>query len=100
MNNRYIFSTPEEIAQQLAERVRELRLVRNWKQSTLATRSGVSLGSLQRFERTGLISLQNLLKLVFTLDRLSDFDSILQPPPARTIAELERTPPKPKRGMQ
>ena len=33
--------TSEEIEQQLASRIRDLRLSRNWKQSTLAERSGV-----------------------------------------------------------
>jgi len=102
MKNPFTLSTPEDTARQLAERVKALRLARNWKQSTLATRSGVSLGSLQRFERSGLVSLQNLLKLAFALDRLDDFEHLLQPPPAGSIAELEAaaSPKKPKRGKQ
>ena len=100
MKNNYNLSTPEDTAQQLAKKVRALRLARNWKQATLAERSGVSLPSLRRFERTGLVSLQNLLKLTFALGRLSDFESLLQPPAAGRIAELENTarPKKPKRG--
>ena len=100
MKNNYNLSTPEETAQQLAKKVRALRLARNWKQATLAERSGVSLPSLRRFERTGLVSLQNLLKLTFALGRLSDFEPLLQPPAAGSIAELEDTvrPQKPKRG--
>ena len=100
MKNNYNLSTPEDTAQQLAKKVRALRLARNWKQATLAERSGVSLPSLRRFERTGLVSLQNLLKLTFALGRLSDFESLLQPPAAGSIADLENTarPKKPKRG--
>ncbi len=100
MTNDYNLSTPEETAQQLAKKVRALRLARNWKQATLAELSGVSLPSLRRFERTSLISLQNLLKLTFALGRLSDFDPLLQPPAAGSIAELENTtrPQNPKRG--
>jgi HTH-type transcriptional regulator/antitoxin HipB len=100
MKNDYNLSTPEETAQQLATKVRTLRLARNWKQITLAERSGVSLPSLRRFERTGLASLQNLLKLTFALGRLSDFEQLLQPPTASSIAELEDSvsPQKPKRG--
>lgn len=77
-----------EISQELAERVRALRLNRGWKQSTLAARSGVNLSSLRRFEQAGLISLSNLLKLAFALNRLDDFLRILNPPPAKSIAEL------------
>ena len=102
MKNEYVLDTPEDVARRLAEKVQALRLARNWKQATLAERSGVSLGSLQRFERTGLVSLQNLLKLAFALGRLSDFEQPLQPPPAGSIAELEAAaqPHKPKRGAK
>lgn len=94
--------TPEDAAQQLAEKVRALRLARNWKQATLAERSGVTLASLRRFERTGQASLQNLLKLVFAMGRLADFEPLLQPPIAGSISELEAAHEvhKPKRGSK
>jgi len=102
MKNDFILTTPEDTARQLAKKARALRLARNWKQATLAERSGVSLGSLQRFERTGLVSLQNLLKLAFALGRLADFEQPLQPPQAGSIAELEAAahPHKPRRGAK
>ncbi len=43
----------------------------------MAERSGVSLGSLKRFENTGKISLESLLKLMHLLGRLNEIDSIL-----------------------
>ena len=94
----YELFTPEEIAQQLAGKIKALRLARNWKQVTLAERSGVTTASLRRFERTGQASLQNLLKLTFALGRLSDFEQPLQSPLARSIAELETPARKQKRG--
>jgi HTH-type transcriptional regulator/antitoxin HipB len=102
MNHDFHLFTPEETAQQLAEKVRALRLARNWKQATLAERSGVTLASLRRFERTGQTSLQNLLKLVFAIGRLDDFEQVLQPPDAGSIAELEAAHEvhKPKRGSK
>ena len=48
-------------------------------QKEMAERSGVSLGSLKRFENTGLISLEALLKLAHLMGRLEDFDNIFQP---------------------
>ncbi|MCU0858400.1 MAG: helix-turn-helix domain-containing protein [Pontiellaceae bacterium] len=94
--------TPEETAQQLAGKIRALRLARNWKQATLAERSGVTLASLRRFEHTGQASLHNLLKLAFALDRLDEFDSVLNPSIAGSIAELEAAAAvrKPKRGSK
>ncbi len=53
---RYSLHTPEQVSVALAGRVRELRLVRGWRQVTLAERSGVSqLGQLklQLHEHTG-----------------------------------------------
>ena len=81
----------------LARRLRELRLAKGWKQSTLADRSGVSLASLRRFEGSGKVSLQSLLKLVFALGRLDDFEAVLEPPAASSIAELEAREAKPTR---
>jgi hypothetical protein len=40
-------------------------------------RSGVSLGSVKRFELTGQISLESLLKTVQILNRINDFGLIL-----------------------
>ncbi len=57
-------------------RFRSLRLRVNLTQAALAKRSGVSLPSLRRFERTGLIAFDSLLKLALVLDRLGDFDKV------------------------
>ena len=45
----------------------------------MAERSGVSLGSLKRFENTGKISMDSLLKLMHLLGRLNEFDNLLLP---------------------
>ncbi len=93
----YSLKTPEQVSRELAGRLRELRLSRGWRQTTLAERSGVSLGSLRRFEASGRVSLQNLLKLVFALGRLDDFDVLLKAPPASSMAELEAAESRPAR---
>ena len=98
--NPYPLHTPEEVAQELAQKARRLRLFRNWKQTTLAERSGVTLASLRRFERTGQVSLKNLLRLCFALGRLDDFQPVLLHADADSIRELEAiaAAPRPKRG--
>jgi transcriptional regulator with XRE-family HTH domain len=48
-------------------------------QEEMADRSGVSLGSLKRFENSGKISLDSLLKLMHLLGRLNEFDNLLIP---------------------
>lgn len=97
--NVFALHTPEEVARQLAERIKALRLRRNWKRATLAERSGVSEASVKRFERTGRVSLEHLLKLAFTLDRLEELTSLFAPAPAVSIEELESLQENaPKRG--
>lgn len=97
--SQYNLFTPKKISQNLAQKIKAFRIQRNWTQETLAKRSGVSLGSLRRFEQTGQISLDSLLLLVSALGRLQDFADILNPPKVRSIRELEaRMEPKRKRG--
>ena len=45
-------------------------------QAGLARRSGVTLGSLKRFETTGLIAFDSLLKIALVLECLGDFDKL------------------------
>lgn len=95
----YELRTTHEIAQMLAKRLKELRLLRKWKRSTLAERSGVSEASLRRFEQTARVSLENFLKLLSALDRLDEMVELLQPPPVQSIDDLEvRKQKLPRRG--
>ena len=56
-----------EISLRIAQNVREQRLTRNLTQEELSLRSGVPLGTLRLFERTGRISLGGLVKIAMTL---------------------------------
>ncbi len=68
--------TPKEISLELADKFKKLRKRSALSQAEFADRSGVSLGSLKRFERTGKISLESLLKLAHLLDRSKEFQSL------------------------
>lgn len=68
---------PFDILKDLAEKHKVLRKQVRFSQSELAKRSGVSLGSIKRFELTGQISLESLLKTVHILNRIGDFELIL-----------------------
>ncbi len=70
--------TPLDVGKALAERHKLLRKKLHLSQKEMAERSGVSLGSLKRFENTGKISLEALLKLAHLMGRLKDFESIFQ----------------------
>ena len=63
----YVWETPEEIDKKLAERIRTIRRRKRISQSELAELSGVSHGSIKRFENTGMISLISLTKIAVAL---------------------------------
>jgi transcriptional regulator with XRE-family HTH domain len=66
--------SPNEVLEGVRDRFKRRRLALNLTQAGLAKRSGVTLGSLKRFETTGLIAFDSLLKLALVLDCLGDFD--------------------------
>jgi transcriptional regulator with XRE-family HTH domain len=64
---------PGAILKNIAERMKRNRLELNLSQSALAARSGVSLGSLKRFEHKAEISLKSLVMLAVALDATQEF---------------------------
>lgn len=71
-----MLKSPQEVMQEIAIRAKDKRLEQNLTQEGLALRSGVSLGSIKRFERTGEISLKSLIDIALTLGCLEDFDAL------------------------
>lgn len=70
---------PSDLLREIALKHKTLRKQTGLSQSDLASRSGVSFGSIKRFEATGQISLVSLLKLAAILHRLNDFDKLFEP---------------------
>ena len=55
--------TPPDVLAGVAQRMRQRRKEQRLSQQELSLKSGVSLGSLKRFEREHQISLESLVKL-------------------------------------
>jgi len=72
----FLPKTPTDIMQELQTKFKERRKSLGYTQTELATRSGVSLGSLKRFEGSGQISLESLLKLALVLECLGNFSAV------------------------
>ena len=70
--------TPSEMMETLKTKFRQRRKALGYTQPELASRSGVSLGSLKRFERFGQISLESLLKLALVLECLGEFGALCE----------------------
>ena len=68
---------PSDILKLVAQNAAVLRKEQGWTQLDLAEKSDVSYGSLKRFERTGKISFESLLKIAEAFNRLSEFENLL-----------------------
>lgn len=90
MAREYVWETAEEIDLALAKRVRNVRRRRSLSQERLSEISGVSLGSLKRFETTGQISLLSLTKLAAALGCAGEIRDLFTQIPYRDIEEVIR----------
>ena len=73
-----MFNTPKEDLEKIGKKFKEMRLAQNLKRKTLALKSGMSESSLKRFEQTGEISLESLIKISNVLEVKSWVTSILE----------------------
>ncbi|MEQ2413614.1 helix-turn-helix domain-containing protein [Blautia acetigignens] len=83
-----IWETAEELDKNLALRVRKIRKRRKISQQKLADLSGVSYGSIKRFETSGQISLLALTKIAMELDMADELRNIFSQVPYRNIQEV------------
>ena len=60
-------------------RAQQKRIACGFTQAELAERSGVSLGSVKRFERTGEISFSSLMAIAEIVGALDDFATLFAP---------------------
>lgn len=99
----FSFATADEIAQELAGRLRAARLAQGLQQSELALRAGVSAGTVKALEKSGQSTVTSLIRVVQALGLAQDLQQafVLE---VRSIAQMElaqraqrqRAPRKPK----
>ena len=77
-----------EINNAIAQKIVRLRKRKKITQKQLAARSGVSLGSLKRFEQSGEISLQSLTKIAIALDVENELEDLFNNVPFASIEEV------------
>lgn len=77
-----------EINNDIAQKLVRLRKRKKITQKQLAARSGVSLGSLKRFEQSGEISLQSLTKIAIALDVENELEDLFNNVPFASIEEV------------
>ena len=80
--------TWNEINNDIAHRMVRLRKRKKITQKGLAAKSGVSLGSIKRFEQIGEISLQSLTKLAIALEVEEELETLFDSVPFQSIEEV------------
>lgn len=84
----YIWETAEEINEKLAQRIKGIRKRKSISQEQLSRLSGVSFGSIKRFENTGKISLLSLTKLAIALNCADEIRELFTNVPYQSIEEV------------
>ncbi len=84
-----ILISPSEVSFKIAQSVREKRLSLNLSQRSLSKSSGVSYAVIKKFELTGKISLESLLKIAFALGCLNEFLKLFKVGEFVNVASLD-----------
>lgn len=77
--------TEQMVVANLVERFVKRRKEFGLTQKSLSDKSGVSYGSIRRFESKGEISLQSLLKISDAIGLLEDFNKLFSNPIIKSI---------------
>ena len=80
--------TPKEIQMEIAKNVRRKRKELKLTQEEFAKKSGVSFGSIKRFENTGEISLFSLVKIAIVLDCENELMELFKKKEYSSIEEI------------
>ena len=86
----FVWETAEEINGDLAKRIRNIRRRRKISQEELSRRSGVSYGSIKRFETSGQISLLSLTKIAMALDCAEEIKGLFTAVPYQSLEGVIR----------
>ena len=89
MNN-FLFNpkTPNDIAKELVDKIKQHRKKLKISQAQLASKSGVSLGSIKRFESKYEISLTSFIKILIALNLEHDLENLFLQKSYNSIDEV------------
>ena len=93
----YSLKSSAELAKDISKRAKQKRIHLNLTQQELAERSGVSFGSVKRFEQKGEISLKHLLQIAIVLRSAGEFESLFKEQRYQTIDDVIREKSKTER---
>lgn len=95
-------SSPNDIIKEISERVKARRLELNLTQRALSKRSGVGYDAYRRFEKSGEITLRNLVLCAIALGDVESFKDLFSKRAYQSIDDIlnEQTEQKRKRGSK
>ena len=83
------FKTTDELQAVLGERLRALRLSRNFSQRELADKSGVSLRALHNLEAGAGSTIETFLRVLKALNAVDAIDALVPQPKVSPLALLK-----------
>lgn len=84
----YLWDTPSDVAKRLAYKIKKIRKQKKITQRELSGRSNVSYATLRKFEKTGQISLESLIKLTMELGVVNEINELFENPVYNSIEEV------------
>ena len=95
-----IEQTPKALVQRAGERAKARRLALGLTRDVLAERAGVSVDTLRRFETTGQIAFERLVRIAVALNVSPNLDSLFPVVAVERLEDLERAASARQRGVR
>lgn len=80
---------PEEIVRLLCTRLRKERLAQQMKQSEVAARAGIGIGTLSNLEAGRSVAFDSVVRVAMALGRLNDLENVFSPR-LDSLGDIER----------
>ncbi|GAC1430922.1 MAG: hypothetical protein NVSMB5_25060 [Candidatus Velthaea sp.] len=91
-------TSPRKACQAVGARARELRLSIGRTQADIAKAAGLSVPTITRFERTGQVSFEAVVRIAFALRAENGFDALFPPVETRSVDDILKAQHKPQRA--
>ncbi len=79
---------PPELCKLVGERARQLRLADGQRQADLAAAAGVTLSTLKRFEGSGQVGFETVVRIALALGAGRGFADLFPPPDPRSLDDI------------
>ena len=95
-----ISRTPAALVRRAGEQAKARRLALGLTRAVVAVRVGVSVETIRRFETTGQIAFERLVRLAAALHVTPDVDALFPPVPVDSLEALDRASLRRQRGVR